>query len=109
MKQCVVVPYFWTRQILLLRKSFLYQRKNRKEVKILIIDLTGFEPKRDVPGKSDCFKRQFWDWENQESAAKALKPGILTIVVSTIGSEFKNLKNENIVVVDLDKNNRRYV
>ena len=108
MKQCGGSTLFLDKTNITTEEIFsIPEGKTEKEVKIFDnLDLTGFEPKRDVPGKKVIVSRDnFGIGENQESAAKALKAaGILTIVVSTIGSEFKKiLKNENIVVVDLDK------
>ena len=108
MKQCGGSTLFLDKTNITTEEIFsIPEGKTEKEVKIFDnLDLTGFEPKRDVPGKKVIVSRDnFGIGENQESVAKALKAaGILTIVVSTIGSEFKKiLKNENIVVVDLDK------
>lgn len=107
MKQCGGSTLFLDKSNITTDEIFsIPEGKTEKEVKVFEnLVIPQFNPHLDVPGKKVIVSRDnFGFGANKEVVAQALrKAGILTIIVSTIDSEFKKiLKNENIVVVDLN-------
>ena len=107
MKQCGGSTLFFDKAVTTEEVFFVPEGKNENEVKVFEnLSLANFDPKTDVPGKKVIVSKElFGSGQNQEQAAKALrKAGFTVVLVSTIDSQFKKyLKNEHIVVVDLDK------
>lgn len=68
--------------------------------------LPNFSSTDDVPGKKLIISREnFGTGDNPENAVNALRDnGIYGVIVSTMAPEFKKaMKNNNLLVVDIDK------
>lgn len=107
MKQCGGSTLFLDKTNITTEEIFsIPEGKTEQDTRIFeSLVLPQFDPEIDVPEKKVIVSRDnFGIGANKIEAAKALKKaGILTIIVSTIDAEFKKiLKDENIVVVDLN-------